>query len=67
MSQEEYIKSLENTIESLQNQVNNLTEMVKLLTKKQFGRSSEKTKSEIEHEDLRKKLFWKIVFQNSFF
>lgn len=48
MSQEEYIKSLENTIESLQNQVNNLTEMVKLLTKKQFGRSSEKTKSEID-------------------
>lgn len=48
MSQEEYIKSLENTIESLQNQVNNLTEMVKLLTKKQFGSSSEKTKHEID-------------------
>jgi transposase len=46
MSDKEYIKQLENTIESLQHQISNLTEMVNLLTKKQFGSSSEKTKKE---------------------
>ena len=45
MAQDEYIKQLEETIKSLQNQVLNLTDMVNLLTKKQFGSSSEKTKS----------------------
>ena len=43
MTQEEYIKQLENTITSLQNQISNLTEMVTLLTKQKFGSSSEKT------------------------
>ena len=49
MTQEEYIKQLESTVKSLQDQVSNLTEMVRLLTKKQFGHSSEKTiKEEVD-------------------
>lgn len=46
MTQEEYIGQLETTVKSLQDQVSNLTEMVHLLTKKQFGHSSEKTQQE---------------------
>ncbi len=44
MSQEAYIKQLENTVESLTSQIENLTETVHYLTKKLFGQSSEKTK-----------------------
>jgi hypothetical protein len=46
MSQEEYIKQLENTGKSLENQVSNLTEIILGLQKRQFGSSSEKTKRE---------------------
>ena len=45
MTQEDYIKSLENTIESLTTQMATLTETVEYLTKKLFGQSSEKTRS----------------------
>ena len=48
MTQEEYIKQLENTIESLTAQIENLTETVHYLTKKLFGQSSEKTKIDIQ-------------------
>ena len=44
MTQEEYIKQLENTVESLTSQIENLTETVHYLTKKLFGQSSEKNK-----------------------
>lgn len=46
MTQEDYIKSLENTIESLTTQMATLTETVEYLTKKLFGHSSEKTKKD---------------------
>lgn len=48
MTQENRIKNLEKQNKELRNQVKNLTEMVNYLTKKRFGRSSEKTRNELD-------------------